>query len=119
MIHFSDDEITHILTFSEFICHLPAIILYVDDRLGLKCFCFPPQLTKMNVEAQHLERELRDELADCVTKAASDADRARIGQLEAIEAQLRTELSKYCVAKITTLQYTVSFLNSYHNDRLL
>ncbi|XP_077373342.1 centrosomal protein of 290 kDa isoform X3 [Festucalex cinctus] len=52
------------------------------------------ELTKMNVEAQHLERELRDELADCITKAASDADRARIGQLEAIEAQLRSELSK-------------------------
>ncbi|XP_049578647.1 centrosomal protein of 290 kDa [Syngnathus scovelli] len=52
------------------------------------------ELTKMNVEAQHLERELRDELADCVTKAASDADRARIAQLEATEAQLRSELSK-------------------------
>uniref|UniRef100_A0A3Q3DIK1 Uncharacterized protein n=1 Tax=Hippocampus comes TaxID=109280 RepID=A0A3Q3DIK1_HIPCM len=99
MINFSADEITHILTFSQFIWHLPAIILYVDDRLGIKRFCFPPQLTKMNVEAQHLERELRDELADCVTKAASDADRARIGQLEAIEAQLRTELSKYSVQK--------------------
>ncbi|XP_061139376.1 centrosomal protein of 290 kDa-like isoform X1 [Syngnathus typhle] len=52
------------------------------------------ELTKMNVEAQHLERELRDELADCVTKAAGDADRARIAQLEATEAQLRSELSK-------------------------
>ncbi|XP_037110622.1 centrosomal protein of 290 kDa isoform X2 [Syngnathus acus] len=52
------------------------------------------ELTKMNVEAQHLERELRDELADCVTKAAGDADRARIAQLEAAEAQLRSELSK-------------------------
>ncbi|XP_061677672.1 centrosomal protein of 290 kDa isoform X2 [Syngnathoides biaculeatus] len=52
------------------------------------------ELTKMNVEAQRVERELRDELADCVTKTASDADRERIGQLEAVEAQLRSELSK-------------------------
>ncbi|XP_057693788.1 centrosomal protein of 290 kDa isoform X2 [Corythoichthys intestinalis] len=52
------------------------------------------ELTKMNVEAQHVERELRDELANCVTKAAGDADRAKIAQLEAVEAQLRTELSK-------------------------
>lgn len=50
----------------------------------------------MNVEAQRLERELRDELASSVSKAASDADRAKIAELEKAEAELRNEVSK-CV----------------------
>lgn len=54
-----------------------------------------PQLTKMNVEAQRVEQELRDELADSVSKAVSDADRARIAELEKAEAELRIEVSKY------------------------
>uniref|UniRef100_A0AAX7T855 Centrosomal protein of 290kDa coiled-coil region domain-containing protein n=1 Tax=Astatotilapia calliptera TaxID=8154 RepID=A0AAX7T855_ASTCA len=52
------------------------------------------ELTKMNVEAQRLERELRDELASSVSKAASDADRAKIAELEKAEAELRNEVSK-------------------------
>ncbi|KAK5901738.1 hypothetical protein CesoFtcFv8_007068 [Champsocephalus esox] len=52
------------------------------------------ELTKMNVEAQRVERELRDELADSVSQAASDADRARVGELEKNEAELRIEVSK-------------------------
>ncbi|XP_067349955.1 centrosomal protein of 290 kDa isoform X4 [Channa argus] len=52
------------------------------------------ELTKMNVEAQRVERELRDELADSISKAVSDADRARIAELEKIEAELRIEVSK-------------------------
>lgn len=55
---------------------------------------FSPQLTRMNVEAQRVERELRDELADGISKAVSDADRARITELEKAEAQLRIENSK-------------------------
>lgn len=54
-----------------------------------------PQLTKMNVEAQRVERELRDELADCISKTVSDADRARIAELEKTDAELRIEVSKY------------------------
>lgn len=49
----------------------------------------------MNVEAQRVERELRDELADSIGKAVSDADRARIAELEKAEAELRIEVSKY------------------------
>lgn len=49
----------------------------------------------MNVEAQRVERELRDELADCISKAVSDADRARIAELEKTDAELRIEVSKY------------------------
>uniref|UniRef100_A0A3B4X170 Centrosomal protein 290 n=1 Tax=Seriola lalandi dorsalis TaxID=1841481 RepID=A0A3B4X170_SERLL len=52
------------------------------------------ELTKMNVEAQRVERELRDELADTISKAVSDADRARITELEKAEAELRIEVSK-------------------------
>uniref|UniRef100_A0A8C2XQW3 Centrosomal protein 290 n=1 Tax=Cyclopterus lumpus TaxID=8103 RepID=A0A8C2XQW3_CYCLU len=52
------------------------------------------ELTKMNAEAQRVERELRDELADGVSKALSDADRARIAELEKAEAELRCEVSK-------------------------
>lgn len=49
----------------------------------------------MNVEAQRMERELRDELADSISKAVSDANRARIAELEKAEAELRIEVSKY------------------------
>ncbi|GLD61613.1 centrosomal protein of 290 kDa [Lates japonicus] len=52
------------------------------------------ELTKMNVEAQRVERELRDELADSISKAVSNADRARITELEKAEAELRIEVSK-------------------------
>ncbi|XP_070686542.1 centrosomal protein of 290 kDa [Pempheris klunzingeri] len=52
------------------------------------------ELTKMNVEAQRVERELRDELADSISKAVSDADRARIVELERTEVELRFEVSK-------------------------
>ncbi|KAK9516253.1 hypothetical protein VZT92_024194 [Zoarces viviparus] len=52
------------------------------------------ELTKMNVEAQRVERELRDGLADSISKAQSDADRARIAELEKAEAELRIEVSK-------------------------
>lgn len=42
-----------------------------------------------------MERELRDELADSISKAVSDADRARIAELEKVEAELLIEVSKY------------------------
>jgi centrosomal protein CEP290 len=37
---------------------------------------------------------LRDELADSVTKAVSDADRQRILELEKSEVELKVEVSK-------------------------
>ncbi|XP_056307502.1 centrosomal protein of 290 kDa [Danio aesculapii] len=52
------------------------------------------ELTKLNLEAQRIERELRDELADSVSKHISDADRKRITELEKTEADLRIEVSK-------------------------
>ncbi|CAB1322784.1 unnamed protein product [Coregonus sp. 'balchen'] len=52
------------------------------------------ELTKQYLGAQRTERELRDELADSVSKDASNADRARITQLEKAEAELKVEASK-------------------------
>lgn len=60
---------------------------------GVSPFFF--QLAKMNVEAQRVERELRDELANSISRAASDADRSRITELEKVEAELRVEVSRH------------------------
>ncbi|KAK2838372.1 hypothetical protein Q7C36_013186 [Tachysurus vachellii] len=52
------------------------------------------EMAKQNLEAQRIERELRDELADSVSKDVSDADRRRITELEKSGAELRIEVSK-------------------------
>ncbi|XP_005096015.2 centrosomal protein of 290 kDa [Aplysia californica] len=51
-------------------------------------------VTKMNLEMQSTERELRDELSNSVTKSVSDADRKRIATLEESELTLKQEISK-------------------------
>ncbi|XP_071477104.1 centrosomal protein of 290 kDa-like [Diadema antillarum] len=52
------------------------------------------ELTKLNLELQRSEQELRDELSQCVTKAASDMDRRKIEELERQQASLRNENDK-------------------------
>ncbi|OXB73557.1 UNVERIFIED_CONTAM: hypothetical protein H355_006566 [Colinus virginianus] len=52
------------------------------------------ELTKINLEAQKVEQELRDELSNSVSKAVSDADRRQIMDLEKREMELKTEVSK-------------------------
>ncbi|XP_058529765.1 centrosomal protein of 290 kDa [Ochotona princeps] len=52
------------------------------------------ELTKINLDAQKVEQTLRDELADSVSKAVSDADRQRILELEKNEMELKVEVSK-------------------------
>ncbi|XP_054053110.1 centrosomal protein of 290 kDa-like isoform X3 [Rissa tridactyla] len=52
------------------------------------------QLTKINLEAQKVEQELRDELSKSVSKAVSDADRRQITDLEKREMELKIEVSK-------------------------
>ncbi|XP_054242737.1 centrosomal protein of 290 kDa [Indicator indicator] len=52
------------------------------------------ELTKINLEAQKVEEELRDELSKSVSKAVSDADRRQIMELEKHEVELKTEVSK-------------------------
>eukprot|EP00057_Strongylocentrotus_purpuratus_P025576 XP_011680050.1 PREDICTED: centrosomal protein of 290 kDa [Strongylocentrotus purpuratus] len=51
-------------------------------------------LTKLNLELQRSEQELRDELSQCVTKAASDVDKRNITELERSAAALRNENDK-------------------------
>ncbi|XP_040413951.1 centrosomal protein of 290 kDa isoform X2 [Cygnus olor] len=52
------------------------------------------ELTKINLEAQKVEQELRDELSNSVSKAVSDADRRQIMDLEKREMELKIEVSK-------------------------
>ncbi|KAM4747907.1 centrosomal protein of 290 kDa [Rhinophrynus dorsalis] len=52
------------------------------------------ELTRINLEAQKVEHALRDDLANSVSKAVSDADRRRIVELEKSEAELKVEVSK-------------------------
>nr|XP_055091740.1 centrosomal protein of 290 kDa isoform X3 [Symphalangus syndactylus] len=52
------------------------------------------EVTKINLDAQKVEQMLRDELADSVSKAVSDADRQRILELEKNEMELKVEVSK-------------------------
>ncbi|KAM6302193.1 centrosomal protein of 290 kDa isoform 5-T5 [Podargus strigoides] len=52
------------------------------------------ELTKINLEAQKVEQELRDELSKSVSKAVSDADRQQIMDLEKREMELKIEVSK-------------------------
>ncbi|XP_076967655.1 centrosomal protein of 290 kDa isoform X2 [Tamandua tetradactyla] len=52
------------------------------------------ELTKINLDAQKVEQMLRDELANNVSKAVSDADRQRILELEKSEMELKVEVSK-------------------------
>ncbi|XP_029993087.1 centrosomal protein of 290 kDa isoform X12 [Sphaeramia orbicularis] len=73
--------------------HMKNSLMQVEER-NVELESKFAELTKMNTEAQRVERELRDELADSVSKAVSDADRATIAELEKTEAELRAEVSK-------------------------
>ncbi|CAH7330075.1 Cep290 [Phodopus roborovskii] len=74
------------------------------------------ELTKINLDAQKVEQMLRDELADSVNKAVSDADRQRILELEKSEVELRVEVSKLReISDIAKRQ--VDFLNSQQQSR--
>ncbi|XP_023204567.1 centrosomal protein of 290 kDa isoform X2 [Xiphophorus maculatus] len=74
------------------------------------------ELTKMNAEAQRVERELRDLLMDASSKAASDADKARITELEKAEAELRLEVSKLQEVSDVALSQ-VSALQARHKSK--
>lgn len=74
------------------------------------------ELTKINLDAQKVEQMLRDELADSVNKAVSDADRQRILELEKNEVELKVEVSKLReISDIAKRQ--VDFLNSQQQSR--
>ncbi|KAL4233575.1 hypothetical protein ACF0H5_008256 [Mactra antiquata] len=52
------------------------------------------EITRSNLDLQQIERDLRDELSNSVTKAVSDADRKKIDQLEEQILHLQHDNSK-------------------------
>nr|XP_019934440.1 PREDICTED: centrosomal protein of 290 kDa isoform X1 [Paralichthys olivaceus] len=76
------------------------------------------ELTRMNVDAQRNERELRDKLADSISKAVSNADRARITELEKAGAELRIEVSKLQeVSDVAVMQASALQARQQSNQR--
>ncbi|NXY81492.1 CE290 protein, partial [Alcedo cyanopectus] len=73
--------------------HLRSSVKQLEDR-NLELESKFAELTKINLEAQKVEEELRDELSKSVSKAVSDADRQQIMELEKREVELKTEVSK-------------------------
>uniref|UniRef100_A0A3Q3JUC7 Centrosomal protein of 290kDa coiled-coil region domain-containing protein n=1 Tax=Monopterus albus TaxID=43700 RepID=A0A3Q3JUC7_MONAL len=73
--------------------HMRNSLQQVEER-NLELESKFAELTKINVEAQRVERELRDELANSISKTVSDTDRARIAELERTEAELHIEVSR-------------------------
>ncbi|XP_054094683.2 centrosomal protein of 290 kDa isoform X3 [Callithrix jacchus] len=73
--------------------HLRTSLKQMDER-NFELETKFAELTKINLDAQKVEQMLRDELADSVSKAVSDADRQRILELEKNEMELKVEVSK-------------------------
>nr|XP_021531308.1 centrosomal protein of 290 kDa isoform X6 [Aotus nancymaae] len=73
--------------------HLRTSLKQMDER-NFELETKFAELTKINLEAQKVEQMLRDELADSVSKAVSDANRQRILELEKNEMELKVEVSK-------------------------
>ncbi|NXO88466.1 CE290 protein, partial [Certhia brachydactyla] len=73
--------------------HLRSTVKQVEER-NFELETKFAELTKINLEAQKVEQELRDELSKSVSKAVSDADRRQIMDLEKREMELKIEVSK-------------------------
>ncbi|KAM6386819.1 centrosomal protein of 290 kDa [Alca torda] len=73
--------------------HLRSTVKQVEER-NFELETKFAELTKINLEAQKVEQELRDELSKSVSKAVSDADRRQIMDLEKRETELKIEVSK-------------------------
>uniref|UniRef100_A0A8C5X331 Centrosomal protein 290 n=1 Tax=Malurus cyaneus samueli TaxID=2593467 RepID=A0A8C5X331_9PASS len=73
--------------------HLRSTVKQIEDR-NFELETKFAELTKINLEAQKVEQELRDELSKSVSKAVSDADRRQIMYLEKREMELKIEVSK-------------------------
>ncbi|NWV93618.1 CE290 protein, partial [Machaerirhynchus nigripectus] len=73
--------------------HLRSTVKQVEER-NFELETKFAELTKINLEAQRVEQELRDELSKSVSKAVSDADRRQIMDLEKREMELKIEVSK-------------------------
>ncbi|XP_071113169.1 centrosomal protein of 290 kDa-like [Haliotis cracherodii] len=78
------------------------------------------EVTKLNLEMQKTERDLRDELSDSVMKSVSDADRKKISQLEEGELTLKHEISKLKeVAEVATSQLKIYETQQVSHDKEL
>ncbi|XP_051886600.1 centrosomal protein of 290 kDa isoform X2 [Pristis pectinata] len=73
--------------------HIRSTLKQVEERNSELETKFS-EVTKINLEAQKVEQDLRDELASSVSKAVSDMDRRRIMELEKSESELKIEVSK-------------------------
>ncbi|NXH56695.1 CE290 protein, partial [Rhabdornis inornatus] len=73
--------------------HLRCTVKQIEER-NFELETKFAELTKINLEAQKVEQELRDELSKSVSKAVSDADRRQIMDLEKHEMELKIEVSK-------------------------
>ncbi|XP_067998895.1 centrosomal protein of 290 kDa isoform X2 [Melanerpes formicivorus] len=73
--------------------HLGKTVKQLEER-NLDLETKFAELTKINLEAQKVEQELRDELSKSVSKAVSDADKQKIMELEKHEMELKVEVSK-------------------------
>ncbi|XP_036615279.1 centrosomal protein of 290 kDa [Trichosurus vulpecula] len=95
--------------------HLRASLKQVEER-NFELETKFSELTKINLAAQQLERTLRDELAESVSKEVSDADRQRILELEKSEMELKVEVSK--LKEISDIAKTqVEALSSHQQSR--
>ncbi|XP_075810740.1 centrosomal protein of 290 kDa isoform X1 [Microtus pennsylvanicus] len=95
--------------------HLRTSVKHMEER-NFELETKFTELTKINLDAQKVEQMLRDELADSVSKAVSDADRQRILELERKEVELKVEVSKLReISDIAKRQ--VEFLNTQQQSR--
>ncbi|XP_057613520.1 centrosomal protein of 290 kDa isoform X1 [Chionomys nivalis] len=95
--------------------HLRTSVKHMEER-NFELETKFTELTKINLDAQKVEQILRDELADSVSKAVSDADRQRILELEKKEVELKVEVSKLReISDIAKRQ--VEFLNTQQQSR--
>ncbi|KAL1775080.1 centrosomal protein of 290 kDa [Sigmodon hispidus] len=95
--------------------HLRTSLKHMEER-NFELETKFTELTKINLDAQKVEQMLRDELADSVNKAVSDADRQRILELEKNEVELKVEVSKLReISDIAKRQ--VDFLNLQQQSR--
>ncbi|NWI97570.1 CE290 protein, partial [Pitta sordida] len=76
------------------------------------------ELTKINLEAQKVEQELRDELSKSISKAVSDADRRQIMDLEKREMELKIEVSKLReLSDVAKMQVEALDARQQHRDK--
>ncbi|XP_056654587.1 centrosomal protein of 290 kDa isoform X3 [Monodelphis domestica] len=95
--------------------HLRTSLKQVEER-NLELETKFSELTKINLAAQEVEKTLRDELAESVSKEVSDADRQRILELEKSEMELKVEVSK--LKQISDIaRNQVEALNSHQQSR--